>query len=68
MIMTLWKPDKQTRSSICTGDRKVRMGFLKSVGRLQDSICSNCGREIYLLDNLKKRTKGGSDHKCVKRI
>jgi len=61
--MDLWKPDRDVRSKLSSGERKVRLGNLRSV--LDSAVCSYCGKLVFLnRENGRYFTTGGSDHHC----
>ena len=59
----LWQPDKQTNSSISSGNRKLHLHFLKP--DLRSCECPYCKKDVYYYDKKHKYlTLSGSDHRC----
>ena len=59
----LWNPDQGTKSSLSSGDRKIRLAYLKH----ELKLCKfpYCKKDAYYYENRHKYlTIGGSDHKC----
>ena len=62
-MSNLWNPDSNTRSSLASGERKIRLGYLKP--SLRACECPYCKRDMYYYeDKHKYLTLGGSDHRC----
>lgn len=64
-MSNLWEPDRHTRSLLNSGERKMKLDFLKKTGYLKPAECQYCGREVYSTpyEDLFY-TLGGSIHKC----